>query len=126
MKVHPSSVFVMLKKLCSRYDVLLICDEIFTGFARTGSMFACEQAAVTPDIICLGKALTGGTVPLAATVATGKIFNAFLFDDADAALMHGPTYMAYPLGCAAANASLDLFETEPRLRQVRAIEAQLA
>ncbi len=104
---------------------MLIFDEIFTGFGRTGSMFACEQAAVTPDIICLGKALTGGTVPLAATVATDRIFNAFLSDDADAALMHGPTYMAYPLGCAAANASLDLFESEPRLLQVRAIEAQL-
>jgi adenosylmethionine---8-amino-7-oxononanoate aminotransferase len=125
MKFHDAAVLAELKKLCSRHDALLIFDEIFTGFARTGSMFGCEQAAVTPDIICLGKALTGGTIPLAATVATGKIFNAFLSDDADAALMHGPTYMAYPLGCAAANASLDLFESEPRLQQVCAIEAQL-
>jgi adenosylmethionine-8-amino-7-oxononanoate aminotransferase len=125
MKFHDAAVLAELKKLCSRHNALLIFDEIFTGFARTGSMFACEQAAVTPDIICLGKALTGGTIPLAATVATGKIFNAFLSDDADAALMHGPTYMAYPLGCAAANASLDLFESEPRLQQVCAIEAQL-
>jgi adenosylmethionine-8-amino-7-oxononanoate aminotransferase len=125
MKFHAAAVLAELKKLCSRHNALLIFDEIFTGFARTGSMFACEQAAVTPDIICLGKALTGGTVPLAATVATGKIFNAFLSDDADAALMHGPTYMAYPLGCAAANASLDLFESEPRLQQVCTIEAQL-
>ena len=125
MKFHAPDVLVEIKKLCRRHNVLLIFDEIFTGFARTGSMFACEQAAVTPDIICLGKALTGGTVPLAATIATDRIFNAFLSDDADAALMHGPTYMAYPLGCAAANASLDLFESEPRLLQVRAIEAQL-
>ena len=127
MKFHDASVLAELKKLSERHNVLLIFDEIFTGFARTGSMFACEQAGVSPDIICLGKALTGGTVPLAATVATDKIFNAFLSDDphADAALMHGPTYMAYPLGCAAANASLDLFEREPRLQQVRAIEAQL-
>jgi adenosylmethionine-8-amino-7-oxononanoate aminotransferase len=125
MKFHDAAVLAELKKLCSRHNALLIFDEIFTGFARTGSMFGCEQAAVTPDIICLGKALTGGTIPLAATVATGKIFNAFLSDDADAALMHGPTYMAYPLGCAAANASLDLFESEPRLQQVCAIEAQL-
>jgi adenosylmethionine---8-amino-7-oxononanoate aminotransferase len=88
-------------------------------------MFACQQAAVAPDIICLGKALTGGTVPLAATVATDHVFNAFLSDDPDAALMHGPTYMAYPLGCAAASASLDLFESEPRFQQVQAIEAQL-
>src|SRR5262249_55084833 len=114
-----------LKILCDRHNVLLIFDEIFTGFARTGSMFACEQAGTTPDIICLGKALTGGTVPLAATVATDRIFDAFLSDDADAALMHGPTYMAYPLGCAAANASLDLFASEPRLQQVKAIETQL-
>jgi adenosylmethionine-8-amino-7-oxononanoate aminotransferase len=125
MKFHDAGVLAALKKLCQQHNVLLIFDEIFTGFGRTGSMFACEQAAVVPDIICLGKALTGGTLPLAATVATDRIFNAFLSDDADAALMHGPTYMAYPLGCAAANASLDLFESEPRLQQVRAIEAQL-
>jgi len=78
-----------------------------------------------PDIVCLGKALTGGTVPLAATVASNRVFDAFLSADPDAALMHGPTYMAYPLGCAAANASLDLFESEPRLPQAGAIEAQL-
>jgi adenosylmethionine---8-amino-7-oxononanoate aminotransferase len=126
MRFHDASVLVELKKLSQQHNVLLIFDEIFTGFGRTGSMFACEQAGVFPDIICLGKALTGGTVPLAATVATDKIFNAFLSDDADAALMHGPTYMAYPLGCAAANASLDLFETEPRLQPVSAIEAQLS
>jgi adenosylmethionine-8-amino-7-oxononanoate aminotransferase len=125
MKFHAPEVLAEIKNLCHRHNVLLIFDEIFTGFARTGSMFACEQTRVTPDIICLGKALTGGTVPLAATVATDKIFNAFLSDDPDAALMHGPTYMAYPLGCAAANASLDLFESEPRLQQVRAIGAQL-
>jgi adenosylmethionine-8-amino-7-oxononanoate aminotransferase len=79
-----------------------------------------------PDIICLSKALTGGTLPLAATVARRHVFDAFLADDPGAALMHGPTYMANPLACAAANASLDLFETEPRLEQVAAIsEAQL-
>src|SRR5262249_48248567 len=95
MKFHDANVLVELTTLCQRHNVLLIFDEIFTGFGRTGSMFACEQAGVTPDIICLGKALTGGTLPLAATVATSKIFNAFLSDDPDAALMHGPTYMAY-------------------------------
>ena len=125
MKFHSAAVLVELKNLCQRHNVLLIFDEIFTGFGRTGSMFACEQAGVTPDVICLGKALTGGTVPLAATIAADRIFNAFLSDDADAALMHGPTYMAYPLGCAVANASLDLFESEPRPQQIRAIEAQL-
>ncbi len=125
MKFHDAAVLAELRKLSQQHNVLLIFDEIFTGFARTGSMFACEQAGVAPDIICLGKALTGGTVPLAATVATDRVYNAFLSDDPGAALMHGPTYMAYPLGCAAANASLDLLETEPRLKQVRAIETQL-
>jgi adenosylmethionine---8-amino-7-oxononanoate aminotransferase len=125
MKFHLAAVLGELRRLCDRYDVLLIFDEIFTGFGRTGTLFACEQAKVVPDIICLGKALTGGSVPLAATVASNKVFEAFLSDNPEAALMHGPTYMAYPLGCAAANASLDLFENEPRLQQVAAIQAQL-
>jgi adenosylmethionine---8-amino-7-oxononanoate aminotransferase len=125
MKFHDAGVLADLKRLCERHGLILICDEIFTGFGRTGTMFACQQAGVVPDIICLSKALTGGTMPLAATVATEKIYQAFLSDDADAALMHGPTYMAYPLGCAAANASLDLFESEPRMAQVAAIEVQL-
>jgi adenosylmethionine-8-amino-7-oxononanoate aminotransferase len=125
MKFHDTGVLSDLKALCDRHGLLLIFDEIFTGFGRTGTMFACEQAGVVPDIVCLSKALTGGTMPLAATVASDRIYERFLSDDSDAALMHGPTYMASPLGCAAANASLDLFESEPRLRQVVAIEAQL-
>jgi len=126
MKFHEASVLRELRKLCDENSLLLIFDEIFTGFGRTGTMFACQQAEVVPDIICLSKALTGGTVPLAVTVASEKIYSAFLSDDAEAALMHGPTYMAYPLGCTAANASLDLFEAEPRLKQVARIESQLA
>jgi adenosylmethionine---8-amino-7-oxononanoate aminotransferase len=125
MKFHDAVVLNELRRLCDENNLPLIFDEIFTGFGRTGTMFACQQAGVVPDIICLAKALTGGTVPLAATVASKKIYEAFLSDDAEKALMHGPTYMAYPLGCAAANASLDLFASEPRLRQVAAIEAQL-
>jgi adenosylmethionine-8-amino-7-oxononanoate aminotransferase len=88
-------------------------------------MFACEEAGIVPDILCLSKALTGGTLPLAATVARRHVFDAFLGDDPAAALMHGPTYMANALACAAANASLDVFEREPRLEQVATIEAQL-
>ena len=103
----------------------MICDEIFTGFGRTGSMFAVEQAGIVPDIITLGKALSGGTLPLAATVARQSVYEAFLSDDPQAALMHGPTFMGNPLACAAANASLDLFEQEPRLEQVAAIAAGL-
>ena len=118
MKFHDAGVLRHLRALADTYDALLIFDEVFTGFGRTGTMFACEQAQTAPDIIALSKALTGGTLPLAATVATAKIFNAFWSDDAEKALMHGPTYMANALGCAAANASLDLFEREPRLQQV--------
>src|SRR5690606_2092525 len=92
---------------------------------RTGSMFACEQAGIAPDIVTLSKALTGGTMALAATIASARVFEAFLGEDAGKALMHGPTYTGNPLACAAANASLDLFEREPRLNQVKAISAQL-
>src|SRR4029077_10732907 len=96
------------------------------GFGRTGTMFACQQASVAPDIITLSKALTGGTLPLAATVATSEVFSAFWADDPQKALMHGPTYMANALACAAANASLDLFEREPRMQQVADIGRQMA
>jgi adenosylmethionine-8-amino-7-oxononanoate aminotransferase len=125
MIFHDVRVLRRLRALADRYGVLLIFDEIFTGFGRTGTMFACEQAGVAPDIITLSKALTGGTLPLAATIATRRIFDAFWSDDPTKALMHGPTYMANALGCAAANASLDLFEREPRLRQVADIAIAL-
>jgi len=125
MLFHEVEVLQRLRKLADAYDLILIFDEIFTGFGRTGTMFACEAAGVVPDIICLSKALTGGTMALAATVARTKIFEAFLSDNPAFALMHGPTYMANPLACAAANASLDLFGQEPRLAQVGAISRLL-
>jgi adenosylmethionine---8-amino-7-oxononanoate aminotransferase len=126
MKFHPPESVAEIRNACRRNNVLLIADEIATGFGRTGTMFACEQADVVPDILCVGKALTGGTLGLAATIATDEIFNEFLSDDPSHALMHGPTFMANPLACAAANASLDLFETEPRLKRAAAMEAELA
>ncbi|MGP8232734.1 MAG: adenosylmethionine--8-amino-7-oxononanoate transaminase [Methylovirgula sp.] len=125
MLFHEPEVLQRLRALADKYDLLLIFDEVFTGFGRTGAMFACEAAQVVPDIICLSKALTGGTMALAATVARGKVFEAFWSDDPAQALMHGPTFMANALACAAANASLDLFEREPRLAQVAKIEAAL-
>jgi adenosylmethionine-8-amino-7-oxononanoate aminotransferase len=125
MRFHDAAVLRRLRKAADRHGLLLIFDEIFTGFGRTGTMFACEAAGVVPDVITLGKALTGGTLPLAATVARRHVFEAFWSDDPSHALMHGPTYMANPLACAAANASLDLFETEPRLQQVAAIAQAL-
>jgi adenosylmethionine-8-amino-7-oxononanoate aminotransferase len=125
MRFHEARVLQTLRTFADRYELLLIFDEIFTGFGRTGTMFAFEQAGVLPDIITLSKALTGGTLPLAATVARRNVFEAFWSDDPAKALMHGPTFMANALACAAANASLDLFEREPRLAQVAKIEALL-
>ncbi len=122
MRFHDAETLKRIRAVADKYDLLLIFDEIFTGFGRAGKMFACEEAGVTPDIIALSKALTGGTLPLAATVANEKVFEAFWSDHPDHALMHGPTYTGNALACAAANASLDLFEREPRLAEVAAIE----
>jgi adenosylmethionine---8-amino-7-oxononanoate aminotransferase len=125
MRFHDAGALKSLRTLADRYELLLIFDEIFTGFGRTGAMFAFQQAQVVPDIVTVSKALTGGTLPLAATIASRKVFDAFWSDDPGHALMHGPTFMANPLACAAANASLDLFEREPRLDQVAKIEAAM-
>ena len=126
MVFHDGEVLRRLRRAADRTGVPLILDEIFTGFGRTGTMFACEAAGIVPDILTLSKALTGGTLPLAATIATGEVFDAFWSDDPAHALMHGPTFMGNALACAAANASLDLFESEPRLDQVAYISALLA
>lgn len=125
MKFHDAATLQRVADLCHAQGLLLIADEIFTGFGRTGSMFACQEAEIVPDILCLGKALTGGTMTLAATLARQHVFDVFLSDNPQHALMHGPTFMANPLACAAANASLDLFDKEPRFEQVRTIEAAL-
>src|SRR6266404_7123438 len=125
MRFHDAATLQRLRTVADRCGALLIFDEIFTGFGRTGSMFACEQAGVVPDIITLSKALSGGTLPLAATVARNSVFEAFWSDDPQKALMHGPTYMGNALACAAANASLDLFEREPRIAQADAIAGWL-
>lgn len=125
MIFHDGETLRRVRDAADRHDILLIADEIFTGFGRTGTMFACAAAGIVPDIVTLSKALTGGVLPLAATVARRHVFDAFLSDDAEAALMHGPTFMANALACAAANASLDLFTSEDRLGQVAAIEEVL-
>ena len=126
MRFHDPSVLRRLREIADAHGVLLILDEIFTGFGRTGTMFACEAAGIVPDIVTLSKALTGGTLPLAATVARRHVFESFWSDDPMHALMHGPTFMANALACAAANASLDLFADGERLRQVARIEQWLA
>jgi adenosylmethionine-8-amino-7-oxononanoate aminotransferase len=125
MRFHDAAVLRTLRAAADRHDLLLIFDEIFTGFGRTGSLFAFQAAGVTPDILTIGKALTGGTLPLAATLARRHVFDGFWSDDLAHALMHGPTFMANALACAAANASLDLFEREPRLDQVAKIARAL-
>jgi adenosylmethionine---8-amino-7-oxononanoate aminotransferase len=110
MAFHEPEVLGTLRRLADRHGLLLIFDEIFTGFGRTGSLFAMQQAGVVPDIVTLSKALSGGAAPLSAAVASKAVFDTFWSDDARHALMHGPTYMGHALGCAAANASLDLFQ----------------
>jgi adenosylmethionine-8-amino-7-oxononanoate aminotransferase len=125
MRFHDGRVLRILRDFADRYGLLLIFDEIFTGFGRTGAMFAFQEAGAAPDILTLSKALTGGTLPLAATIASRKVFDAFWSDDPLKALMHGPTFMANALACAAANASLDLFEREPRLDQVAKISGTM-
>ena len=125
MRFHSPAALAAVARITREAGLLLIADEIATGFGRTGSMFACEQADVVPDIMCLGKALTGGALGMAATVATGEVFASFCGDDDSLALMHGPTYMANPLACAAAHGSLDLFEEQPRPRQAKEMEVAL-
>ena len=125
MLFHDHEVLARLRRLADRHDLLLIFDEIFTGFGRTGPLFVCQGAGIIPDIVTLSKALTGGTLPLSAAVASSRVFDAFWSDDPRAALMHGPTFMANPLACAAANASLDIFDNGAWSHDVARIERGL-
>ena len=125
MIVWPVEFLAGVRRLCDRVGVLMIADEVLTGFGRTGRMFACEHAAVTPDIICLSKALTAGYLPLGATCTTDAVYEAFLSDDRSRTFFHGHSFTANPLACAVALASLDLFERERTLDRVTRLEAQL-
>jgi adenosylmethionine-8-amino-7-oxononanoate aminotransferase len=124
MIVWPKESLSGVRELCNQYGALLIADEVLTGFGRTGRMFACEHAAITPDILCLSKALTAGYLPLAVTAATETIYEAFLDDDRSKAFFHGHSYTANPLGCAVAIASLKIFEEEGTLERVQTLELQ--
>jgi adenosylmethionine-8-amino-7-oxononanoate aminotransferase len=124
---QPPSFVRGVRELCNRFGCLLVCDEVATGFGRTGTMFAVEQAGVSPDILCLAKGITGGYLPLAATLATENVYQAFEGRPSEyRALFHGHTYGGNPLGCAAAIASLDVFESEDTLARSRDAATALA
>jgi adenosylmethionine-8-amino-7-oxononanoate aminotransferase len=113
MITHPEGLLKKIRELCDQYEVLLVCDEVATGFGRTGRLFACEQESVTPDILCLGKGLTGGYLPMAATIARPHVYDAFLAPAAAShQFFHGHTYAGNPLAAAAAIASIQLFQRE--------------
>ncbi len=125
--VHPPGYLAAVRELCDRHDVLLICDEVATGFGRTGTMFACEHEGVSPDFLCIAKGITGGYLPLAATLTTEAIYDGFLGAAEEfRTFFHGHTYTGNPLACAAALANLDVFETERTIENLQPKIALLA
>jgi adenosylmethionine-8-amino-7-oxononanoate aminotransferase len=123
--MYPAAYLRAARELCDEFGVLMICDEVATGFGRTGTLFACEQAGITPDILVLAKGLSAGYLGLSATLATGQVFEAFLGEDDSRAFLHGPTFMGNALACAVAKASLTLFQQEKTLDKIAAIERVL-
>ena len=120
MIVAPHGFLKRVRQLCTRYNILLIADEVATGFGRTGKLFACEHEKVTPDFLCLAKGITGGYLPLAATLTTNKIYKAFLGEYEELkTFFHGHTYTGNPLGCAAAIANLNIFKNEKTLQKLQ-------
>ena len=124
--VHPPGYLAAVRELCDRHGALLIADEVATGFGRTGTMFACEQEGVSPDLLCLAKGITGGYLPLAATLTTEEVYEGFLGAPEDErTFFHGHTYTGNPLACAAALANLDVFAEERTLERLQPKIAQL-
>jgi adenosylmethionine---8-amino-7-oxononanoate aminotransferase len=121
MIVHPLEFLQKVRALCTKHDVLLIADEVLTGFGRTGKMFACDLAGVTPDLMCLSKGITGGFLPMGVTLCTDGVEAAFRSDDRRHTFYHGHSYTGNALACAAANASLQIFDDEPVFDRIAAI-----
>lgn len=126
MVIWPASFLARVREVTAEQGVLLIADEVFTGFGRTGRMFACEHADVTPDLMCLSKALTAGMLPMSVTLSTQEVFDAFLSEDKSRTFFHGHSFTANALACAVANESLALFHDEDRLGRVQQLEALFA
>ncbi len=119
MLIYSAATLAEMRRICARYRVLFIADEVMTGFGRTGTLFACEQANIAPDILCLAKGLSGGALPLAATLATQEIFDAHVSTDRARMFFHSSSFTANPIACAAAAANLDIWRTEPVWNRVR-------
>jgi len=126
MRIYPAAYLAAARRETARHGVPLIADEVFTGFGRTGRMFACEHAGVTPDLVCLSKGLTGGMLPLGVTLASGEIYRSFLSEDRDRTFFHGHSFTANPIACAVARASLRLFDERRALARVAELEVLFA
>ena len=125
MRVWKPEFLRRLRELCDRHDLLLIADEVMTGFGRTGPMFACEHGPVSPDLMCVSKGLTAGYLPLAITAASDRVYEAFLSDDTSKTFFHGHSFTANPLGCAVALAGLDIFDQDNVLERIQGIASKL-
>lgn len=127
MLIYPAWVLAEMRSICARHGVLFIADEVMTGWGRTGTRFACDQAGIIPDIVCLSKGLTGGAIPLAVTLCTEPIFQAHFSKDRAKAFYHSSSYTANPIACAAANANLEIWRDEPVQQRIDALaDAQAA
>jgi adenosylmethionine-8-amino-7-oxononanoate aminotransferase len=121
MLIYDASTLAEMHRICARYDVLFIADEVMTAFGRTGTLFASEQSNISPDIICVAKGMTGGSIPLAATLCTDAIFDAHLSKDRSRTFFHSSSYTANPIACAAAAANLEIWRSEPVIARIGAL-----
>jgi adenosylmethionine-8-amino-7-oxononanoate aminotransferase len=126
MLMYPPAVLGEIREICARHGVLFIADEVMTGWGRTGSLFACDQAGISPDIACYSKGLTGGSLPLAVTLCRREIFAAHYADDRRRTFFHSSSFTANPIACAAALANLEIWESEPVLARIAALQAMQA